>query len=168
MNRESSLCNWLPRRWWWCGPWFLCEKRRGVRVLYCSPQHCSVICCCCPLWVATSLTVMWLLFLVWKRSRAGGGLWCSPQPCLLFIYITCCCCWSIVSCCVTIFDVAPAFQVRKWEGRGCCSPKIMGIVMMTGVVIIWMMWHVCWHARSTPWAVMLLPASDVATPCCCC
>jgi len=53
----------------------------------------------------------------WCEKGAGqGGLWCSPQPCLLFVYITCCCCWSIVGCHVTVFDVAPAFQVRKWEG----------------------------------------------------
>ena len=168
--RESFLCSWLPCCWQQCGPWFLCEKRRGARVLYCSPRHCSIVRCCCPLWVAMSPTAMWLLFLVWKRSRAGGGggLWCSPQPFPLFIYITCCCCcWSIVSCRVAIFDVAPAFWVRKWEGRGCCSPKIMGTVMTTGVVTVWMTWHVCWHARSSPWAVMLLPAGDVAMPCCC-
>jgi len=53
----------------------------------------------------------------WCEKGAGqGGLWCSPQPCPLFVYIMCCCCWSIVSCHVAIFDVAPAFWVRKWEG----------------------------------------------------
>ena len=121
--------------------------------------------------VYSSPMATWFLILVWKRSRAGGGgggLWCSPQPCLLFIYIMHCCCWSIVGCRVAVFDVAPAFRVRKWEGRGCCSPKIMGTVTTTGVVTIWMTWHVCWQARSSPWAIMLLPAGDVATPCCCC
>jgi len=53
----------------------------------------------------------------WCEKGVGqGGLWCSPQPCPLFAYIMCCCCWSIVSCRVTVFDVAPAFWVRKWEG----------------------------------------------------
>jgi len=68
---------------------------------------------CCPLWVATSLMAMWLLFLVWKGA-GQGGLWCSPQPCPLLVYIMCCCCWSIVGCCIA-FSMWPL--LFKWENE---------------------------------------------------
>jgi len=60
--------------------------------------------------------------------------------------------------------------IFKWENErgGCCSPEIMGTVTTTGVITVWMTWHVCWHARLSPWAVVLHPAGDVATSCCCC
>jgi len=51
----------------------------------------------------------------WCEKGAGqGGLWCSPQPCPLFVYITCCCCWSIVGCCITVLMWPLLFE---WENE---------------------------------------------------
>jgi len=57
-------------------PWHVCWRARSSSLI-CSHCHTCLsswlfIHFCCPLWVATSPMAMWLLFLVWKRSRAGG------------------------------------------------------------------------------------------------
>jgi len=150
--------------------WHVCWCARSSSFI-CS--HCHVhlslwlfIRFCCPLWVAMLLTATWLLFLVWKRSRAGGVMVLTSTLSIVRIHHML---LLLVHCRLPCrrFRCGPCFLSEKMRG-GCCSPEIMGTVMMTGIITIWMMWHVCWHARSLPWAVVLHPAGDMAMLCCCC
>jgi len=58
-------------------------------------------------------------------------------------------------------NMAPAFCVNRESGQegSRCAPGLMWTVMMTCIVTVWMTWHVCWHARLSPSAIVLLPLS---------
>jgi len=150
--------------------WHICWCARLLSFI-CS--HCHIhlsswlfVHFCCPLWVAMLLMATWLLFLVWKRSRAGGVMVLTSTLSIVLIHHVL---LLLVHCQLLCrrFQCGPCFSSEKMRG-GCCSPEIMGTVMTTGIITIWMTWHVCWHARSLSWAVVLHPAGDVAMPCCCC
>jgi len=146
--------------------WHICWRARlSSFICSCCHVHLSswlFIHFCCPLWVATSPMAMWLLFLVWKRSGAGGyGA---------HLNLVCCSYTSHVVVVGPLSVAASPFSMWpllfKWENERGLLLKLWG--QWQWQASSWMTWHVCWHARSLPWAVVLHPAGDMAMLCCCC
>jgi len=99
--------------------WHVCWCARSSSfICSCCHVHLSswlFVCFCCLLWVATSLMAMWLLFLVWKRSGAGGvmvltstlSVVCIHHVLLLLVH-----CWLPCRC----FWCGPCFSSEKMRG----------------------------------------------------